>query len=245
MAKRKHKPQVNQLTPEAQAIAKEAKLLRLKQLQERRENHKYLQALKGAESRLKAAQEAKGMAILKVEQSQKDLKEAEAHLDQVATEVAQWETEGVVYEIAMEPVFEGDLVEVVHKQNQLGVVTVTPTSKLVYGTALTTALKGQIAKVQKKDFVAQPRIPTEEPLDQELLADLDTMVSDNGAVDNVVVNNGSTTLLAEDTGEAEEAKDQEVKQAVGDNGSTTLLEADPVNPMVELHDSDPRSLTCS
>ena len=163
------------------AASREKKVKRLKELQVRRENRKYLKLLNGAENRLLMAQKAKEEAAMKAERYAQELKAAVAHLDLVAKEVSEWENLGVVVETTFTDLEEGAEVIIAHQGDELGVKAVTAKTdpELVYGVAQSSAKKGERVKISKRDF--EPSAIggrfTESAADQEVLDQLDDVVA--------------------------------------------------------------------
>ena len=150
----KAKAKVKVLSTEQKEAKRQAKINKLKELQSNREKNKYTKLLKGAENRLKRAEDYKVKAVREVEEAMREHREAEVYLNQVAEEVVAWENHGVLVETAFTDLEVGDKVVVAHEGSELGVKLVTDKidSELIYGTVLTKAAKGYQVKVQKVGF---------------------------------------------------------------------------------------------
>jgi len=145
------------LTPEEQASALTDKIDRLKTLQDRREQSRYIQILKGAENRISHAQLQKGQALVALEKANQGIKAAEANLEFAASEVAVWEGDGMLSQRVLIDVAKDQKVMISHQSQGLGVVPLPDTEdpRWLYGIALTDAKAGDHVIVKK----AHPSIP--------------------------------------------------------------------------------------
>ena len=159
MAKRKKKKSNYtgpKLTPEEQDLALTARVTRLKELQDRREQSRFVQLLKNAETRLTSAQTQKAQALIDIEKANEAVKAADAFLDVATREVATWEDEGVIQQRCLKFVRQDEKVMIGHHSEGLGIVPLGEEDlRWVYGTALSDGLADQPIMV-KKSHAAVP-----------------------------------------------------------------------------------------
>lgn len=197
------------LSPEELENVRLAKITKLKALQARREHNKYTNLLKGAETRLRLAEDFKTKSVRQVEEALRGHKEAEAYLNRVAEEVVAWESHGVLVETTFSDLEVGDTVIVAHEENELGVKVVTEQvdPELVYGTVLTAGSKGTKVKIQKLGF-AEVNV---------------SEVSEANANANANAASELDTILTDDWGGEAEAVVSEAADAVVESESEAVV----------------------
>lgn len=160
MAKRKNKKKSTfsgvVLTEEEQALALTKKIERLQELQDRREQSRFIQLLKHAEQRISNAQTQKAQALADIEKANESVKAAEAFLDVAAREVASWENDGVIQQRCLKFVRQDEKVMIAHHSQGLGIVPLDKEDpRWEYGTALSDGSANEPIMV-KKSHAAVP-----------------------------------------------------------------------------------------